>query len=185
MTKSFHNPLLYFILTIIFCFASNNFVVVAQEEEDDDVPAKLKYMRDKYEEFYTASFEKVWTATKSWLEATECRVLNERERLNDLGFQRGILQSELCVMSQQKDSAFKFIQKYSYKAPFIRGGVWTSFRVQYRFTVDDLGDGRISVWQRHELNGWENHVSFKAHEMTTNGLLEFEIFEQLKELIFR
>ena len=152
-------------------------------QDEPKVSEKMKHFKDEYIETFESDFNTVWSAVKLFVDERGCRLLSERERENDFGLQKGICQSEICVITQNTDSAFKMLQHYGLRPPFIRGGVWTAARVQYRFVVDDIGDGKVTVQSRLELNGWENHASFKAHEVTSNGLLEFEAFERIKEII--
>ena len=82
MNKSYFNPFIFSIFVICFCFLGHNFSAFAQEEEEE-VHRSLRYLRDKYEEFYDADFNIVWLAVKNYVDATACRILSEKEREND------------------------------------------------------------------------------------------------------
>jgi len=181
MKKHLLNPFLMIagIIAISSVFCSN----IAFAKDDDEVPEKLKYFKEKYEEDFEASFDKVWQAVLKFLNDNECQILNERIRENDKGLQRGNCQSDLCILSQNKDSTFKVIRKYALDPPFIRGGVWTAVRMKYTFIVNDLGDGKVNVVLNGELSGFETHATFKAHFFRSNGLLEFMAFERIREIL--
>lgn len=165
----------FVLLTFLF-----NINLFAQEEEE--IPEKLKYVREKYEETFQADFDKVWNSVLKFVEEKNCGIESQKVRQNDAGKQRGICKTALCVFASGTDSTFNKIQEYGLNPPFIRGGVWTSGRIQYRFIVEDLGSG-IHVEIRSELSGFEEHATFKAHFFDTNGLLEFLTFEKLREMI--
>lgn len=139
-----------FILIIFFAIVPG-INVYAQEQEG--IPEHLKYFKETYEETYTAGFDKVLDAVKNFIESEGFRVLSANIKENDLGKQRAIVQSEICVLTQDPDSVFQHIKKHASKPPFIRGGVWSSARVQYRFIVNDKGDGNVSVLSRLEYTG--------------------------------
>jgi hypothetical protein len=161
-----------------------NFVFAQDDEDDEDeVPVAEKYMRDKYEEYYEADFDVIFNAVKQFVEETGAGIENDAVADNDLGFKKGMCRSKIFVFTQNTDSAFKIIQKYSFKPPFIRGGVWTSARIQYKILLNDEGNGKISVVFNNEFSGFEDHVTFKVHFFKTNGLIEHEGFIRIKELI--
>jgi hypothetical protein len=186
MKKLLSNSLLLFCgLLIISLFSSTNYVFAQDDDDDEDeVPAKLKYVKAKYEEFYSSDFQKVWDATFSFIENNSCEIYgNPRIKENDAGKQRGVCKTAMCIVTSNKDSTFKLMTKYALDAPFIRGGVWTSFRVIFTFTIEEQDDGKVSVVLNTELSGFEENATFKAHFFKSNGFLEFETFNKLKELI--
>ena len=169
------------IIAISLLFSNN--LTTIQANAQDETPERLRFFKEKYEETFVADFETVWNTVQNFITESECQILSERIRENDLGKQRGICQSELCILAQHRDSTFRLIRRYALDAPFIRGGVWTSVRMQYRFIVDDLGDGKVNVVLRGELSGFENHATFQAHFFQSNGLLEFMAFERIREML--
>ena len=172
-----------FVLSFIFIL-NNNFVIALDDDEDEEeVHSSLKYMRDKYIEYYEADFNVVFNAAKQFILSTEAEIDRDATADNDFGLQKGMIRSGVLVLSQKKDLVFKVIQKYAHKPPFIRGGVWTSARVMYRVLINDEGDGRISVVFDNEFSGFEENISGKVHFFKTNGLLEYEGFEKIKELV--
>ena len=168
---------------LLFTFIVDNNIVLAQEEDDYDIPAAEKYMRDKYIEYYETDFESVFNAVKQYLIIVGAEIEREVTADNDAGLKKGMVRSNIAVLTQKKDSAFKIIQKYSFRPPFIRGGIWTSARVQYKILLNDEGNGKISVVFENEFSGFEDHATFKVHFFKTNGLLEYEGFEIIKEII--
>ena len=99
------------------------------------------------------------------------------------GKSRGVIRSELCIFAQNDETVFPKIQKYALDPPFIRGGVWTSGRMKYVFIVTEVEANNINVELRGELSGFEDNASFKAHFFNSNGLLEFQAFEAIREMI--
>ena len=184
MKKYLLNPFVIIagIIAISFLFICN-LTVPHEAKAQDEIPERLKYFKEKYEENFESDFEKVWNTVKKFVIENGCQISNERVRENDIGKQRGICQTELCILAQHKDSTFRLIRRYALDPPFIRGGVWTSVRMEYRFIVNDLGDGQVNVVLRGELSGFENHATFKAHFFQSNGLLEFMAFERIREML--
>lgn len=174
----------FFVFTMLFCFiATNNFVFAQEdEEEDEEVHASEKYMREKYIEYYDADFNTVFEAVKQFVVSTGAEIERDVTADNDAGLLKGMVRSKMYVLTQKKDSAFKVIQKYSFRPPFIRGGVWTSARIQYKILLNDEGNGKISVLFENEFSGFEDNATFKVHFFKTNGLLENEGFIKIKEL---
>ena len=150
-------PFLTVSLSLV-CLLITGFVAFAQKDETEPVSEKLKYFKEKYEETYQASFEDVWNAVQQFITEKDCGIQNNKIRDNDLGKQRGICQSALCIFSNGKDSTFRLIQRYALNPPFIRGGVWTSGRVQYKFIVNDLGDANANVNNANINNNNTNNI---------------------------
>ena len=185
-SKILKNSYFVFILSFVFILNSNFiFAAIDDEDEDDEeeVHSSLKYMRDKYIEFYDADFNVVFEAAKRLLTSSGIEVDRDVTADNDLGLQKGMIRSGVAVLSQKTDSAFKIIQKYAYKPPFIRGGVWTSARLLYKILLNDEGNGKISVVFENEFSGFEDHITFKVHFFKTNGLIEYEGFAKIREFI--
>ena len=176
----FLNPFLMIavVIAVSFIFCNNTAFAL-----NDDVPERLKYFKEKYEEDFEADFDKVWQTLLKFLEENDCQIFSQRIRENDKGLQRGILQSDLCILTQNRDSTFRVIRKYALDPPFIRGGVWIAVRMKYRFIADDLGNGKINVVLSGEMSGFENHATFRAHDFRSNGLLEFMAFERIREML--
>ncbi len=168
---------------LLFTCIVNTNVVIAQEDDEYDIPAAEKYMRDKYIEYYEADFDAVFNAVKQYVISLGAEIERDVTADNDKGFKKGMVRSNIFVLTQKTDSAFKVIQKYSFRPPFIRGGIWTSARVQYKILLNDEGNGKISVVFENELSGFEDHATFKVHFFKTNGLLEHEGFATIKDLI--
>jgi hypothetical protein len=106
----------------------------------------------------------------------------KKEKIKDKedGLKRGVVKSDVCVMAQKTDSTWKLITQYALEPPFIRGGTWTSVRIVYKFIVNDIGSGKVIITQLHEFSGFEDHVSFKAYEFKSNGLIEHNAIEKIK-----
>lgn len=173
-----------FIILLGFIFLCFNSAALSDEIEEEKVPEKLKYYKEKYEMIYDVKFQNVYDACKKFIEEKlSCQILSSKIRDGENGFLRGIIHSELCVFSQNESEIFKTIQKYALDAPFIRGGVWTSGRMQYTFIIQELEDGKTNLELRGEMSGFENHVTFKAHFFKSNGLLEHQAFTTVEELM--
>jgi hypothetical protein len=111
------------LLFIVVFFVSSNFVFSQEDEDEKVVSEKMKYFKERYEEEFEADFDKVVSSVKRFIEEAGCRLLSDRVSQNDDGRQRAVFQSELCVITQDRKEAFKMLQKYGVKPPFIRGGV--------------------------------------------------------------
>jgi len=178
--KYLSNPLFIFAGLCVISFLFCNSIASAQAEED--VHEKFRYFKEKYEEEFPKDFETVLQTVLSFIgEQNKCQIMIERVRKNESGLPRGTVRSELCVLAQHPDTAFIYIRKYALDAPFIRGGKWPNFRVQYIFTVNDLGGGKTNVELQTELSGYESHVTVKTHFFQSRGLMEFEAFERIRE----
>jgi len=167
---------------LIFC--SFTFLLHAQTDKEDEekVPEKLKYFKEKYEEVYETDFETAWQACEKFILDRPCQILTQKVKETEEGRSRGVLRSELCIFAQG-DTVFKKIQLYSLDPPFIRGGVWTSGRMQYTFIVTELENNKVNIELKGEISGFENHVTFKAHFFQSRGLLEFMAFEYIADFI--
>ncbi len=167
-------------------FASLNFQTALSKmnDEDEDVPEKFKYFKEKYEETFETDFQTAFDACKNFIEKDiSCQILSKKIKNLDNGNMRGIIKSELCIFAQNDDTVFEKIQKYAFDPPFIRGGVWTSGRMKYVFIINEIEKNKINIELRGELSGFENHASFKAHFFKSNGLLEFQAFEAIRQMI--
>lgn len=185
--KNYKSNQSFFSISLSFiCLLVAGFIVYAQtppKNETETVPERLRYFKEKYEENYQTNFDEVWNAVQKFIEEQKCDIETNRIRENDIGKQRGVCKSTLCIFAHGKDSTFRLIQRYALNPPFIRGGVWTSGRAQYRFIVNDLGEDNVNVVLTTELSGFEEHATFKTHFFNSNGLLEFLAFERLNLLI--
>ena len=176
----------YFVFAILFVFiASSNFIFAQDDydEDEDDIPKAERYMRDKYIEYYEADFNVVFESVKQYVVEMGAEIERDATADNDIGRLKGLVRSNIFVLTQRRDSVFKVIQRYSFKPPFIRGGVWTSARIQFRILLNDEGDGRTSVVFENELSAFEDNVTFKVHIFKTNGFFEYEGFNRIKEIV--
>lgn len=167
-----------------FVLTQTQFIAFSQTDEEKNVPERLKYLREKYEENFEANFQTVFDACKTFIEKeVSCQILSQKVREMEDGKSRGVIRSELCIFAQNDETVFPKIQKYALDPPFIRGGVWTSGRMKYVFIVTEVEANNINVELRGELSGFEDNASFKAHFFNSNGLLEFQAFEAIREMI--
>ena len=173
----------FFVFVLLFTFIANTNFIFAQDDDEEEVHSSLRYLRDTYIEYYEADFNNVFESVKQFIIETGAEIDRDVTASNDLGLQKGMIRSKVLVLSQKTDSTFRIIRTYAHKPPFIRGGVWTSVRIQYRILLNDEGDGRISVLFENEFSGFEDNVTFKVHFFKTNGFLEHEGFEKIKNLI--
>jgi len=153
------------------------------EYEYDTVPEHMKLYKDKYEEFYDESFEVVWAATLEAVNELGCQIAREAYSQNEEGLYKGIIRTDMCVFTKGSDSTYDVLQKYSKEMPFIRGGIWENGRMQYKFVVKELADGRVHLLQKSELSGFEDNITHRVHFWESNGILETRIMTRIDNKI--
>lgn len=151
--------------------------------ENEEIPEEQKFYKEKYEETYNQPFEIVWKAIKKSLEDIGCMVAQENAKQDTTGTYRGYLKSEMCVIVSGKEITLDTIQKYSLHVPVILGGVWLNGRIQFKYTVKEEKDGKVSLVMRTEMSGFENFVTHEVHFWKSNGMLEMEMLDRIKKNI--
>ncbi len=148
---------------------------------EDEIPEVMKYYREKYEAKYDYLFEEVWAAVKLALEQTNCMIIKESYTQNDEGLFKGSIHSDFCVHATGEDTTLAVLKRYSLKVPFIRGGVWVSARMQYKFVIKEQDDGSVRLLLKGEISGREDYVTEEVHFFKSNGYLETLMLERIRK----
>ncbi len=136
-----------------------------------------------FREVFNAPFPAVWKSIKQALGEDGCLVEHEKYSEADNGTYKGKLTSLFCVLAAGEDSTEEVMERYSKRVPYIRGGYWTSVRMQYIFYVTEKEDHTVQLILKGEISGYEEHVTHQFHYFDTNGVLEQRIIDKLKRLV--
>lgn len=186
-----------FTLSLFVAILLNTSIVSAQSEEElegedeEYVDENLKYMKpagEDYIEIFNVPFPKVFDACKRIvLDWNGCRIVNGNGEgkiiTGDDGLSKGLIKSEMCILTANKDTCYIFLKKYTFKPPFIRGGVWNNFRSEYKISLTEEEKDKVQVKLELILSGFEELATYKVHFFKTNGWLEHLAFEKIAELI--
>lgn len=189
-------------ILMFFIYTSINSLVFAQEEQkkeeemqfqeefapgkiegEKQIPERLKYYKEKYEETFNEPFDVVWRAIKKSLDDIGCMIAYEKYQQDDEGFLTGTLKSDFCVFAMGKDTTFQVLKRYSYEMPLIRGGIWINGRIKYTFRVKENKDGTVLLSFTGGLSGFEDFVTHQVHFWKSNGILETQMMERIKNNI--
>ncbi|MFN4908604.1 MAG: hypothetical protein ACK475_10790 [Bacteroidota bacterium] len=146
--------------------------VMAQEAEPEPIILT---------ELTSASIGKVWVAIKKCMEEVGCpkpQAYTEPGSTDDDGPMKGKWVSEYCMLQQGTDSVKAYIKKYS-EIPRIRGGIWSTCRVQYTFNIKEVEDGKTKIILRAQMSGYEEFITQSTHFWPSNGNLEREMMARL------
>lgn len=153
-------------------------------EELEDVPPtqaeRMKFYREIYEDTYDATFEEVWAVVQKSLEDANCQIAKKSYSQNDEGLYRGSIISEYCVFSTGEDTTFNVLKKYSVKVPVIRGGIWITGRMRYKFTITEKEDGTVHLVLNGEISGFERYVTGQVHFWESNGYFETMMLRRIR-----
>lgn len=155
-----------------------------EEVMEDAPPAKeerMKYYKEKYEDTFNALFEDVWQAVQKSLEDKSCQVLKKTYSQNDEGFYKGVITSDYCIFALGSDTTKENLEMYSLKVPFIRGAVWVTGRVKYKFIINENSDGTVHLRLTGEISGFEEHVTESVHFWESNGYFETMTLQRIRE----
>ena len=136
-----------------------------------------------FRESFSAPFPVVWKSIKQALAENDCLVEHEKYSEGDNGAYKGKLTSLFCVLASGEDTTETVMERYSKRVPYIRGGLWTSVRMQYIFYVTEKEDHTVQVLLKGEISGYEEHVTHQFHYFDTNGVLEQSMMDRLKRLV--
>jgi hypothetical protein len=128
-----------------------------------------------------ASIGKVWKAIKRSMEEVGCpraQAFTDPSDTDDDGPMKGKWVSEYCMLQESTDSVKAYIKKYS-EIPRIRGGIWTTCRVQYTFNIKEVEDGKTKIILRAQMSGYEEFITQSTHFWPSNGNLEREMMARL------
>lgn len=136
-------------------------------------------LRDTFER----PFPIVWRAIKQILDDIHCGVESDKQSFDEqTEMYRGNIRSAPCVLASGEDSTYDVLKRYG-RVPIIRGGVWTSGRVQYNFNVKDLPGKKVQVTLTAEISGYEAYVTHLSHAWNANGILERQMMQRLREVL--
>jgi hypothetical protein len=127
------------------------------------------------------TFGKVWRAIKKSMEEVSCtktQVEKIIEPMEDGGLYKGQYFSEFCVLAQGADSTKDVIKRFSV-IPRIRGGIWTTFRIQYKFNLKEEEGNKTKIVLRAQCSGYEEFITQETHFWNSNGNLEKEMMARL------
>ena len=144
------------------------------------VPDELKYYKTKYDVTYTDPIELVMKAVVKSINDLNCQISQQILKPQEDGSLRGKVVSDYCVFIEG-DSTLAYLQKYSLKMPFIRGGAWRTGRAQYKFTITQQPDKTTYVILKGNISGFEHFVTQKVHFWESNGYYETKMLELLDQ----
>ena len=128
-------------------------------------------------------FDLVWKAAVTAIEETGCDIEQKRPVETEEALWKAKIASTFCVLATNPDSTDAVFDRYAKRVPYIRGGVWTSARIQYVFYLTELPDGRVAVRLRGRMSGYEQHVTATFHYFASNGQLEAQLFQRFQQLL--
>lgn len=162
------------LLALCGCFGAMVLTTPALAQRDS-----LVVLRDTFDR----PFPIVWRTIKQIIQEQGCGIENERQSYNEeTDMYRGNIRSAPCVLASGEDSTYDVLKRYG-RVPIIRGGVWTSGRIQYNFNVKDLPNKKVEVVLTGELSGYESHITHQAHAWNANGILERQMLERLRQAL--
>lgn len=132
-------------------------------------------------ELTSASIGRVWMAIKKSMEEVGCpkpQAYTEPGSTDDDGPMKGKWVSEYCMLQEGTDSVKAYIKKYS-ELPRIRGGIWTTCRVQYTFNLKEVEDGKVKIILRAQMSGYEEFITQSTHFWPSNGILERDMMARV------
>ncbi len=150
------------------------------QSSKEQIPERLKYFRERYEETFQEPFEVVWRSIKKSLDDISCMISYEKYQQDQNGLFSGTLKSDYCVFTMGRDTTFRVLKQYSYEMPLIRGGIWENGRIHYIFKVKENEDGSVFLSFRAQLSGFEDFVTHQVHFWKSNGYLETKMLERIK-----
>jgi hypothetical protein len=154
--------------------------ILKDDENIKDKSVKELYFKERYDDTLAYSFEVVWNAIKLSLENISCLISQEKYSQTDQGLFKGSLKSDYCVFSQGKDSTFDVLKKFSVEVPYIRGGMWLTGRMQYKFNLTEREDNTIYLLLKGEVSGWEEFVTHEVHFWKSNGYFETMMLKNVR-----
>jgi len=132
---------------------------------------------------FARPFPIVWRAIKQIIEEQHCGIESEKQSFDEQTERySGNIRSAPCVLASGEDSTYEVLKRYG-RVPIIRGGVWTSGRIQYNFNVKDIDNKKVQVVLTGELSGFEAYVTHLSHAWNANGILERQMMQRLREVL--
>ncbi|MBU3679269.1 MAG: hypothetical protein FGM32_06650 [Candidatus Kapabacteria bacterium] len=132
-------------------------------------------------EIVSASAGKVYRAVEKSMAEVGCpkpQAFTRPDETLDDGLLKGKWVSEYCMLQEGTDSVKAYIKKYS-ELPRIRGGIWTTCRVQYTFNIKEVEEGKSKIILRAQMSGYEEFITQSTHFWPSNGILERAMMARL------
>ncbi len=132
---------------------------------------------------FARPFPIVWRIVKQLIEEQHCGIESEKQSYDEeTDMYRGNIRSAPCVLASGEDSTYEVLKRYG-RVPIIRGGVWTSGRIQYNFSLRDIAGRKVQVVLTAELSGFEAYVTHLSHAWNANGILERQMMDRLRQML--
>ncbi len=152
----------------------------------EEIPERLKFYKEKYELKVPAGgldIIAIYDICIKALEDGKCQVANKTLKPDEKnnGLNKGKIESDFCVFANGKDETFDTLQKYSFKMPVIRGGIWINGRMQYKIYLKEYDDGAVDILIKGEISGMESFVTNEIHFWKSNGMFETTLLEAIKQ----
>eukprot|EP01107_Rhizomastix_libera_P003865 TRINITY_DN16634_c0_g1_i1.p1 TRINITY_DN16634_c0_g1~~TRINITY_DN16634_c0_g1_i1.p1 ORF type:complete len:190 (+),score=6.06 TRINITY_DN16634_c0_g1_i1:156-725(+) len=165
---------------------------VLKAEEEEEIPQSMKLYQEKYVLELNVEFEKAWNAVLKSIEEIGCQTTKKSTKNTDDGTIKGIIHSDFCLFVTECDTITDVLKKYSAESagkfekkvkpfPFIRGGGWTTGRMQYKFVIVEKGQGKVAIEVKGQLSGHELKVTQEVQFWDSNGILETEMLNRIKK----
>ncbi|MFN5866694.1 MAG: hypothetical protein ACK45R_06825, partial [Candidatus Kapaibacterium sp.] len=128
-------------------------------------------------------FATVYKTVLSCIKNKGCAIESKPSSVDDNGLNKANIRSEACVIVVGEDSTRDVMLKYG-KVPMIRGGVWEAGRIQYNFALRELPEKQgVQVVMTVELSGNESYITHEVHFWNSNGILDAEMEQMIKDAI--
>lgn len=164
----------YIVLLIIgFALIAGNTPVFAQLDQTPEFVLEVNLKKP---------FPTVWKAIHKALETMNCRVETEKKAESETGLFRGNIRTENCIFVTGEDSTLDRLEQYGV-VPTIRAGRWVSGRSQMKFIIKEKDDETTDVRLTTEISGFEEYVTQKVHFWNSNGVLDAQVMEKIKEAL--
>lgn len=186
---------LFIMLVLSVSFASAQMEDASETEENIEIQQNadgsiekpkshdeaMKYFKEVYkEDLDDVYFVDVWNAVVESIEDQGCAMMTKVQKTNDEGFLKGVMKSEFCVFVND-DTTFDLLRIYSVKMPVIRGGIWTSGRIQFKIILEEINEGEgTSILIKGELSGSEDNVTNEVHFWEANGWFQTDLLYRVK-----
>lgn len=152
---------------------------VIEDKFKEEIPENLRFFKETYDTTYQVAFEIVYKAVKKSIEDLNCMISKQTYSQTEKGLYKGIIRSDACLFTQDADSTFDVLKRYSIDMPIIRGGKWVNGRMMYKFTITEVENGKVYLLLKADLSGFEEHVTYLVHFWKSNGWLETIMMEKV------
>ncbi len=167
-----------FLTMVVFAVA---FSTLISQEKTSDVPERLKYYKEKYEETFEVPFEEVWKTVKETITGIGAQVAQQKNSQNDEGLWKGTIHTDNYIFTEGSDSTYRILQRYQYNMKYIPGGIWVNGRINYKIILKEVKANLVEMTLTSELSAREDHVTEEYHYWKSNGILEKQFIDNLKE----